>query len=42
MMGMANLIAMDVETPRIDDGCSLEKFFIKDVYKFLNGIIPNY
>ena len=29
MMSMANLVAINVETPRIDSGCSLEKDFIK-------------
>ena len=29
MMSMANLVAIDVETLRIDNGCSLEKEFIE-------------
>ena len=27
MMSMADLIAIDMETPRIDSGCSVEKEF---------------
>ena len=29
MMSMTDLMAIGVETPRIDSGCSLEKEFIK-------------
>ena len=29
MMSMADLVATGVETPRIDNGCSLEKEFTK-------------
>ena len=29
MMNVANLVAIDVETPRIDSACSLEKEFMK-------------
>ena len=29
MMSMADLVAIGVETPRIDSGCSLEKEFTK-------------
>ena len=29
LMSMANHVAIDVETPRIDSGCSLEKEFTK-------------
>ena len=32
MMSMDNLVAIDVETPRIDSGCSLEKDFTKLIY----------
>ena len=32
MMNMPNLIAICVETLRIDSGCSLEKEFIKLIY----------
>ena len=35
MMGMADLVAICVETLRIDSGCSI------DWYESLNGIIPN-
>ena len=29
MMNIADLVAINVETPRIDSGCSLEKEFTK-------------
>ena len=29
MISMADLVAISVETPRIDSGCSLEKEFIE-------------
>ena len=29
MMSISNLVAIGVETPRIDSGCSLEKEFTK-------------
>ena len=29
MMSMANLVAIGVETPKIDSGCSFEKEFIE-------------
>ena len=32
MMSMANHVAISVETPRIDSGCSLEKEFIELIY----------
>ena len=32
MMSMTDLVAIDVETLRIDSGCSLEKKFIKLIY----------
>ena len=32
VMSMANLMAIGVETPRIDIGCSLEKDFTKLIY----------
>ena len=32
MMSMADPIAIDVETPRIDSGCSMEKDFTKLIY----------
>ena len=34
---MINLIAIDVEIPIIDSGCSLDnKFHLIDLYKYLN------
>ena len=32
MMGMADLVAINVETPRIDSGCSMEKEFNKLIH----------
>ena len=32
MMSMTDLVAIGVEPPRIDSGCSLEKEFIKFIY----------
>ena len=32
MMSMANLVAISVETPRIDSGCSLDKEFTKLIH----------
>ena len=40
-MSKVDLVAIDVETPRIDSRCSLEKKFTELIHmKFLNGIIP--
>ena len=38
MMSMVDLVAIGVETPRIDSGCSLEK---ENQYEPLNDIISN-
>ena len=32
VMSMADLVAISIETPRIDSGCSLEKYFIELIY----------
>ena len=32
MMSMADLVAISVETPRIDSGCSLEKEFTELIH----------
>ena len=42
MMSMVDLIAISVETLRIDSGCSLEKEFTKLIHmNLLMVIIPN-
>ena len=41
MMSMADPVAIDVETPRIDSGCSLEKEFTELIHIFIYGIMPN-
>ena len=43
MMSIADLVAIGVETLRIDSECSLEKVFIEFIYiNPLMIIIPNY
>ena len=32
MMSMTDLVAIDVETPKIDSGCSFKKAFTKLIY----------
>ena len=42
MMSMVDLVAIGVETPKIDSGCSLEKEFTEIYpYESRNGIMPN-
>ena len=33
MMSMTDLVAIDVVTPRVDSGCSLEKNFTRLIYR---------
>ena len=42
MMSMVDHVAINVETPRIDSRCSLEKDFSELSYESLNGTISNY
>ena len=43
LMSMADLVAIGVETPRIDSGCSLEKEFTELIHMNPSKvIIPNY
>ena len=39
MRSMIDLMAIDIETQKIDDGCSLEKDFIQLIYIILLMIL---